>query len=262
VADRRDDILRIAAMRKGILIDGAWKHPQTGSSGHFGSFEFRREGTKSVSLATSLDLSYPPPALLVKVYPSIFGGGPGLTRHVLAVLSACCTSQVRPSIVELISVDMVAFQSIASMQAQQFTMKTDCPDLLLPIRKNVRFCPYDVTVKTQRPTPLIGPSSVRHINERMSSNRSALCVERHTSEAVFKNLYVTGAASRDVETCLGMVNRPSALDISSASEKVGTAMTTGTRNGTLLRHRLSPVGGVMPPAGDTVRGHVYADILP
>lgn len=170
-------------------------------------------------------------------------------RHVLSVPDVRDGSQVDTSIVEMVAIPMVAFDSIAGRQSQQLTVKVDREAMVATVNGDAT---VDVAVRLERPAPLCGPRGIGSVDQGPCDNRTVTSIERDTSSAVG----IDDGLAREAEA--QAVTRPSAVqslsyaDCVSIGEEVIATPLADAWDGTLVGHQVTP--GVSPGRWRPCRG--------
>lgn len=155
-----------------LSINSVGQEPATGLTGGIGSRAFIGVRPDNVILPTDHDLGNPSTARLVPGDATVHGRSGADAGDVLAILGTVKGSQVRPSTVQPITVDMVTFAAIVRDQPQQFTMQQTADSS--PI---LYWLPDRVSVFVKMPAPLSDPRSIGGVDQRVGSRLAAVRLE-------------------------------------------------------------------------------------
>lgn len=251
--DVRRRIIEQARARQGLSVNGPREHTKTGLPGYRRRLFLRRETAEVVSLAPRLNLRNPFPSSLVQRHASMLRRCAGLTRHVLAVLSARRHSQVRAAVIETVAVDVVNLKAIAIGKPHQLAVKTEVLDPTSAAVGDV-LSSNDVSVNSQAPTPLRRPFSIGAVDDRMSADHAADSAERNQSRSVPQKNGAPASPTRLHCAFRGAETGFAVFDTLQAGQEVAIAPFAGARNGTLLGHPEPPTRGVVPPDVASIAG--------
>jgi hypothetical protein len=205
----------------------------------FGSLQFVTECAKVANLSANTDSRPPSPAGFMPTDTTI-GGCAAARLRVLRVATFGDDAEIAASIVQPVAIDMVTVTAIMdAWQVEQFAMQPDKPPLWLGT-----IIPAGVP-PSQMPLPLACPFSVSGIDYSITSDRSGSSDQRdHGCDTIIAK---DDRAPIPSSGALQRAKQPTArLDLQGPSEKVGAALLTDTRNGTLTGHRTLHRSGALP----------------
>lgn len=204
------------------------------------------EMTKRYVLAHDLDLSHPLAAGFMPPYTAISGCAIPVTRFILTVSGVSDDTQVDSTIVEGVMVDMIPFESITVYQTEQITVHSNA--MLARLAGGSGSIPFN-----KLPAPTVDTVGINCVNDRVRFDRSVDSTKRNPcGQSISGDLHAATFSVALAEVVAGASNRAtkaeSQFDHGFLSEKSGSALLADSWDGTLLRHRLSPSGGVVTPA--------------
>lgn len=133
------------------------------------------EPAEMMVLLVDHDLNQPFLTAFVPSHSAIAGRRPRRTDHVLTIPSPREFSQVRPSIIKTIPVDVISLHAIAANQSKQLSVQKDGSSI--PV---IPFGSDSIPVTPQCPLPLVDPVSIGGIDKCVGSNGTISGTERNT----------------------------------------------------------------------------------
>lgn len=107
----------------------------------------------------------PPFSSVAEVNAAILGRCAGPAADVLTVAELRDCEQIRPAVIETVSVPMVALESVVSRQAEQFSMQQDVNPT--PVQGDLA---NSVAIFAEMPAPLVQPFGVSGIDYGVGAN--------------------------------------------------------------------------------------------
>lgn len=219
------------------LIHGVWHRLDPRRSSHLGGLIFAREPAEGNGSSIHHDLRAPFLILLVPVNATIPRRGPRLTGNILGAFGSRDDSQVRPSIVEFVAIDVVNESTIALRHRHHFAVHTHVAGLALATT------PASVTIDTPKPPMPADPFGIGSINDCITRDAAVLGMQRHGRR------YPIGVQ----HDCRSRTAIPGAIDRLPTHPAWGTAERLSAHGtGTLNRHSETTFRDVTPPADLTI----------
>lgn len=220
------------------------RHQASASSARgLGGLFFGSESTEVVRLAVRPDTGFPCAALPTDA--PICRGSVRVLPSILRIPTFGKHAQIRPPVVEGGTVNVIHINTLVSGQAEQFPMQ---PNQGTASRRS-----NSVAVAIKAPSPLSGPLSVISVDQGVGANTAVMGAERDASGTAVRIDF-----KRFARLEFGASHR--AVNPMCSRRRPGVRLAT-RRTGNIYTHRLSPSGGVMPPAVDAARGF-RASIVP
>lgn len=183
--------------------------------------------------------------------------GSGSTRDILLVAPLRQSAEIRSAIVQANAVDMVSIHTVAGRQTQQQAVQVDLDSLPSSSCRAARVAVIEV------PPPLIDERTISSINDRVVADRSVAVEERNQDRSIStdpgRRQCRTGPDRLRIAGSGTKVSMSILDDIRMDMETIPTCV-TDTGDGRLSRHRLSPSGGVTPPAVCTGAGAFVCEL--
>ena len=224
--------------------------PQSSVTSGFCRFCFIFEVSQAGFSTIDRNLRMPLPIPLYPTDAAISGGRTTVAGNVLYVTSTGHNAEITSSVVKFVSVDVVTIKAIARHQAEQLPMQPDSDSS--PVHDTTALgVPVD-----QRPDPLTGPGGIFEIDNGNRSDTPIARAKRDTpsSENLSLDFKAATLASRRIDARATAEQPTAGTDRKSTRKEVRSANATSAWNGTLLWHRLTPSGGVTPPAATNSAG--------
>lgn len=248
----RDDILAQARARLGVRsVNGTREEPKACCTSRLCSLFGSVVGTEMGATPTNRNPGHPATRPFLQTHASIRRRKTRDTRFILRVLSMAHDPDVCPAIVKRIAVDVVDLRSISRPQSKYGSMKIDGFDTTINL-----LCPYSVSMNAQTPAPLIRPLGISSVNQCIAPKRSVSGSKRKLSNVVNND---DGRNRSLGDASVRAITRFAVFDIGPAGKEAGRASLASAWDGTLLGHRLTPSGGVAPPAVSAARGFSHGE---